>query len=102
MAAAYSDLAGKVVSSPVAQRGVAQGCDRAALRAAEIQCRVLRHSRPTRAKRLARELSDQGLAAHFQRVDLTTSPRCATASPRARKAHGAIGVSSSTTIPHMT
>jgi len=69
MAAVYSDLAGKVVLVTGGASGIGAAIVR---RFAQQKSNVVFFDiKADEGQRLARELSDQGLAAHFQRVDLT-------------------------------
>jgi NAD(P)-dependent dehydrogenase (short-subunit alcohol dehydrogenase family) len=72
MAAIYSDLAGKVVLVTGGAAGIGAAIVR---RFAEQKSKVVFFDiKVDEGQRLARELSDHGLAAHFQRVDLTDIP----------------------------
>jgi len=90
MAAVYSDLAGKVVLVT----GGAAGIGAAIVRhfAQQKSNVVFFDIKADKSQRLARELSNQGLAAHFQRVDLTDIAALRAGVVEARKAHGAINI----------
>ena len=90
MAAIYTDLAGKVVLVT----GGASGIGEAIVRrfAAQKSVVVFFDIKAEEGARLAAELTGQGLAAHFQNVDLTDVAALRAAISEARKAHGAINV----------
>ena len=90
MAAIYTDLAGKVVLVT----GGASGIGEAIVRrfAAQKSVVVFFDIKAEEGARLAAELTGQGLAAHFQNVDLTDIAALRAAISEARKAHGAINV----------
>src|ERR1700759_4449694 len=72
MAAIYSDLADKVVLVTGGAAGIGAAIVR---RFAEQKSKVVFFDiKVDEGQRLARELSDRGLAAHFQHVDLTDIP----------------------------
>lgn len=90
MAAVYSDLAGKVVLVTGGASGIGAAIVR---RFAQQKSNVVFFDiKADEGQRLARELSDQGLAAHFQRVDLTDIAALRAGVAEARKAHGAINI----------
>jgi D-xylose 1-dehydrogenase len=90
MAAIYSDLAGKIVLVTGGAAGIGAAIVR---RFAEQKSKVVFFDiKVDEGQRLARELSEQGLAAHFQRVDLTDIPALRAGVEAARKAHGAINI----------
>src|SRR4051794_34880192 len=90
MAAVYSDLAGKVVLVT----GGAAGIGAAVVRrfAQQKSDVVFFDIKADEGHHLARELSDQGLSAHFMRVDLTDIAALRAGVAEARKLHGAINV----------
>lgn len=90
MAAIYSDLAGKVVLVTGGAAGIGAAIAR---RFAEQKSKVVFFDiKLDEGQRLARELSEQGLAAHFQHVDLTDIPALRAGVLEARKAHGPINI----------
>src|SRR6187399_2683608 len=90
MAAVYSDLAGKVVLVTGGASGIGAAIVR---RFAQQKSNVVFFDIKTdEGQRLARELSDQGLAAHFNCVDLTDIAALRAAIAEARSAHGAINI----------
>lgn len=90
MAAIYSDLAGKVVLVTGGASGIGAAIVR---RFAQQKSKVVFFDiKEDEGQRLARELSEQGLGAHFQRVDLTDIAALRAGVAQARSAHGAIDV----------
>ena len=90
MAAIYSDLAGKVVLVTGGAAGIGAAIVR---RFAEQKSKVVFFDiKVDEGQRLARELSDRGLAAHFQHVDLTDIPALRAGVAEARNTHGAINI----------
>ena len=90
MAAIYSDLADKVVLVTGGAAGIGAAIVR---RFAEQKSKVVFFDINTNeGHRLSRELSDRGLAAHFQQVDLTDIPALRAGVVKAREAHGAINI----------
>src|SRR6478736_8399677 len=90
MAAVYSDLAGKVVLVTGGASGIGAAIVR---RFAQQKSNVVFFDiKADEGQRLARELSDQGLAAHFQRVDLTDIAALRAGVAEARNAHGATNI----------
>ncbi|WP_315719961.1 MULTISPECIES: SDR family NAD(P)-dependent oxidoreductase [unclassified Bradyrhizobium] len=90
MAATYSDLAHKVVLVT----GGASGIGAATVRrfAQQRSTVVFFDIKADEGRGLERELSGQGLSAHFQCVDLTDIAALRAGVAEARKAHGAINV----------
>jgi len=90
MAAVYSDLAGKVVLVT----GGASGIGAAIVRrfAHQKSIVVFFDIKADEGQRLARELSDQGLSAHFRGVDLTDIAALRAGIAEARNEHGAINI----------
>jgi NAD(P)-dependent dehydrogenase (short-subunit alcohol dehydrogenase family) len=90
MAAVYSDLVGKVVLVT----GGASGIGAAIVRrfAHQKSIVVFFDIKADEGQRLARELSDQGLSAHFRGVDLTDIAALRAGIAEARNAHGAINI----------
>ena len=90
MAAIYSDLAGKVVLVTGGASGIGAAIVR---RFAQQKSKVVFFDiKEAEGQRLARELSEQGLGAHFQRVDLTDIAALRDGVAQAREAHGAINI----------
>ena len=90
MAATYSDLAGKVVLVTGGASGIGEAIVR---RFAQQQSIVLFVDiKVEEGARLARELSSQGLRAHFLNVDLTDIAALRAGVADARKAHGPVNV----------
>ena len=90
MAATDSDLAGKVVLVTGGASGIGEAIVRRFARQRSIV--VFFDIKAEEGARLAAELTGQGLAAHFQNVDLTDVAALRAAISEARKAHGAINV----------
>ena len=90
MAATYSDLAGKVVLVT----GGASGIGEAIVRrfAQQKSAVVFFDIKVEEGTRLARELSSQGLSAHFLNVDLTDIAALRAGVADARKAHGPVNI----------
>src|ERR1700730_12703286 len=96
MAAVYSDLAGKVVLVTGGASGIGEAIVRRFAQQKSIV--VFFDIKVEEGARLARELSSQGLGAHFLNVDSPILPRCAPASlTHARPT--VQSMSSSTTLP---
>jgi len=90
MAAIYSDLAGKVVIVTGGASGIGEAIVR---RFAEQKSIVVFFDiKAEEGARLARELSNQGLSAHFLNVDLTDIAALRTAVADARNAHGPVNI----------
>ena len=90
MAAIYSDLASKVVLVTGGASGIGAAIVR---RFAQQKSKVVFFDiKEAEGQRLARELSEQGLGAHFQRVDLTDIAALRDGVAQAREAHGAINI----------
>jgi NAD(P)-dependent dehydrogenase (short-subunit alcohol dehydrogenase family) len=90
MAAIYTDLAGKVVLVTGGASGIGEAIVR---RFAEQKSTVVFFDiKAEEGASLARELIGQGLAAYFQKVDLTDIAALRAAISDTRKAHGAINV----------
>ncbi len=90
MAAVYSDLAGKVVLVTGGASGIGEAIVR---RFAQQQSIVVFFDiKVEEGARLARELSSQGLRAHFLNVDLTDIAALRAGVADARKAHGPVNV----------
>jgi NAD(P)-dependent dehydrogenase (short-subunit alcohol dehydrogenase family) len=90
MAAAYSDLARKVVLVTGGASGIGAAIVR---RFAQQASRVVFFDiKVDEGRQLERELSDQGLSAHFQRVDLTDTAALRAGVAETRNAYGAINV----------
>ena len=90
MAATDSDLAGKVVLVTGGASSIGEAIVR---RFAEQKSVVVFFDiKVEEGARLARELSAQGLGAHFQNVDLTDIATLRDGIVEARKAHGPINV----------
>ena len=90
MAATYSDLAGKVVLVTGGASGIGEAIVRRFAQQKSIV--VFFDIKIEEGLRLARELSDQGHSAHFQKVDLTDIAALRAGVADARKTHGAINV----------
>ncbi|SDS50019.1 SDR family NAD(P)-dependent oxidoreductase [Bradyrhizobium canariense] len=90
MAAVYSDLAGKVVLVTGGASGIGEAIVR---RFAQQKSTVVFFDiKVEEGVRLARELSSQGLGAHFLNVDLTDIAALRAGVADARKAHGPVNV----------
>ena len=90
MAAIYSDLAGKVVLVTGGASGIGAAIVR---RFAQQKSNVVFFDiKADEGQRLARELSEQGLSAHFERVDLTDIAALRAGVAQARHAYGAISI----------
>ena len=90
MAAIYSDLAGKVVLVTGGASGIGAAIVR---RFAQQKSNVVFFDiKADEGQRLARELSEQGLNAHFERVDLTDIAALRAGVAQARHAYGAINI----------
>ncbi|BAM89711.1 short-chain alcohol dehydrogenase like protein [Bradyrhizobium oligotrophicum S58] len=90
MAATYSDLARKVVLVTGGASGIGAAIVR---RFAQQQSNVVFFDiKADEGRHLERELSDQGLGAHFQCVDLTDIAALQAGVVEARNAHGAINI----------
>ncbi len=90
MGAIYSDLAGKVVLVTGGASGIGEAIVRRFAQQKSIV--VFFDIKAEEGNRLARELSDEGLGAHFLDVDLTDIPALRAGIADARKAHGPINV----------
>jgi len=90
MAATYSDLAGKVVLVTGGASGIGEAIVRHFAQQKSIV--VFFDIKVEEGTRLARELSGQGLGAHFQNVDLTDIAALRAGVADARKACGPINV----------
>jgi NAD(P)-dependent dehydrogenase (short-subunit alcohol dehydrogenase family) len=90
MSAIYSDLAGKVVLVT----GGASGIGEAIVRRFAQQKSVVAFFdiKAEEGTRLARELTGEGLSAHFQKIDLTDIAALRAGISEVRKAHGPINV----------
>ncbi|MGJ4932211.1 SDR family NAD(P)-dependent oxidoreductase [Bradyrhizobium sp. HKCCYLS2038] len=90
MAATYSDLAGKVVLVTGGASGIGAAIVR---RFAQQKSNVVFFDiKDEEGRALQRELSDQGLSAHFQNVDLTDTAALRAGVVEARNRHGAISI----------
>ncbi|MDD1534371.1 MULTISPECIES: SDR family NAD(P)-dependent oxidoreductase [unclassified Bradyrhizobium] len=90
MTAVYSDLARKVVLVTGGASGIGAAIVR---RFAQQKSEVVFFDiKAEEGQRLASELSDQGLAAHFRHVDLTDIAALRAGVAEARSAHGAINI----------
>ena len=90
MAATYSDLAGKVVLVTGGASGIGAAIVR---RFAQQKSNVVFFDiKADEGRQLERELSDQGLHAHFQCVDLTDTAALRAGVVAARSTHGAIDI----------
>lgn len=90
MAATYSDLAGKVVLVTGGATGIGAAIVR---RFAQQKSNVVFFDiKSDEGKQLAGELSDQGLNAHFRRVDVTDIAALRAGIAETRKLHGAINI----------
>lgn len=90
MAATYSDLAGKVVLVTGGATGIGAAIVR---RFAQQKSNVVFFDiKSDEGKHLAGELSDQGLSAHFGRVDVTDIAALRAGIAETRKLHGAINI----------
>jgi NAD(P)-dependent dehydrogenase (short-subunit alcohol dehydrogenase family) len=90
MAAVYSDLAGKVVLVTGGASGIGEAIVRRFAQQKSIV--VFFDIKVEEGARLARELSSQGLGAHFLNVDLTDIAALRAGVADARKAHGPVNV----------
>jgi len=90
MAAIYSDLAGKIVLVTGGASGIGEAIVRRFAQQKSIV--VFFDIKVEEGTRLARELSDQGLNAHFLKVDLTDIGALRAGVADARKAHGPINI----------
>ena len=90
MTAIYSDLAGKVVLVTGGATGIGEAIVRRFAQQKSIV--VFLDIKAEEGTRLARELSDEGLSAHFLNVDLTDIAALRAGVADARKAHGPINV----------
>jgi len=90
MGAIYSDLAGKVVLVTGGASGIGEAIVRRFARQKSVV--VFFDLKVEEGRRLARELSGEGLSAHFLAVDLTDIPALRAGISDARKAHGPINV----------
>ena len=90
MAAIYSDLAGKIVLVTGGASGIGEAIVRRFAQQNSIV--VFFDIKIEEGTRLARELSGQGLSAHFLNVDLTDIAALRAGVADARKAHGPINV----------
>jgi NAD(P)-dependent dehydrogenase (short-subunit alcohol dehydrogenase family) len=90
MAAIYSDLAGKVVLVTGGASGIGEAIVRRFAQQKSVV--VFFDVKVEDGTRLARELADEGLSAHFTKVDLTDIAALRTGIADARKAHGPIEV----------
>ena len=90
MTAVYSDLARKVVLVTGGASGIGAAIVRCfAQQKSEV---VFFDIKAEEGQRLASELSDQGLAAHFRHVDLTDIAALRAGVAQVRSAHGAINI----------
>jgi NAD(P)-dependent dehydrogenase (short-subunit alcohol dehydrogenase family) len=90
MAAVYSDLAGKVVLVTGGASGIGEAIVRRFAQQKSIV--VFFDIKVEEGARLARELSSQGLGAHFLNVDLTDIAALRAGVADARKVHGPVNV----------
>jgi NAD(P)-dependent dehydrogenase (short-subunit alcohol dehydrogenase family) len=90
MAAIYTDLAGKVVLVTGGASGIGEAIVRRFAQQKSVV--VFFDIKAEEGARLARELTGQGLPAHFRQVDLTDIAALRAAIAEARKAHGTISV----------
>jgi len=90
MTAVYSDLAGKVVLVTGGASGIGEAIVRRFAQQKSIV--VFFDIKVEEGARLARELSSQGLRAHFLNVDLTDIAALRAGVADARKAHGPVNV----------
>src|SRR6516162_1228132 len=90
MTAIYSDLAGKVVLVTGGASGIGEAIVRRFAQQKSIV--VFLDIKVDEGTRLARELSGEGLSAHFLNVDLTDIAALRAGIADARKAHGPINV----------
>jgi D-xylose 1-dehydrogenase len=90
MAATYSDLAGKVVLVTGGASGIGEAIVRRFAQQKSIV--VFFDIKVEEGARLARELADLGLSAHFLKVDLTDIAALRAGVSDARKAHGPVNV----------
>src|SRR5215472_10166576 len=90
MAAIYPDLAGKVVLVTGGASGIGEAIVRRFARQRSIV--AFFDIKAEEGTSLARELADQGLAGHFQCVDLTDIAALRAGVAEARKAHGPVNV----------
>jgi NAD(P)-dependent dehydrogenase (short-subunit alcohol dehydrogenase family) len=90
MAAIYSDLAGKVVLVTGGASGIGEAIVRSFAQQKSIV--VFFDIKVEEGTRLARELSSQGLSAHFLNVDLTDIAALRAGVADARNAHGPVNI----------
>jgi D-xylose 1-dehydrogenase len=90
MAATYSDLAGKVVLVTGGASGIGEAIVRRFAQQRSVV--VFFDIKVADGEKLARELTDKGLRAHFMKVDLTDIPALRAGIADARKAHGPINI----------
>jgi D-xylose 1-dehydrogenase len=90
MSAIYSDLAGKVVLVTGGASGIGEAIVRRFAQQKSIV--VFFDLKLEEGTRLARELSSEGLSAHFLNVDLTDIAALRTGVADARKAHGPVNI----------
>jgi NAD(P)-dependent dehydrogenase (short-subunit alcohol dehydrogenase family) len=90
MAATYSDLAGKVVLVTGGASGIGEAIVRHFGRQKSIV--VFFDIKVDEGEKLARELTGEGLRAHFMKVDLTDIAALRAGIADARKAHGPINI----------
>jgi NAD(P)-dependent dehydrogenase (short-subunit alcohol dehydrogenase family) len=90
MPAIYSDLAGKVVLITGGASGIGEAIVRRFAQQKSVV--VFFDIKVEEGTRLARELSDQDLSAHFLNVDLTDIAALRAGVAEARKAHGPVNV----------
>ena len=90
MAATYSDLAGKIVLVTGGASGIGEAIVRRFAQQKSVV--VFFDIKVDDGEKLARELTGEGLRAHFMKVDLTDIPALRAGIAEARKAHGPINI----------